>query len=228
MKSGMVENINRVSRRSYGQFCGLARALDVVGDRWNLLIVRELLPGSLRYSDLKSSLPGVASNLLAERLRTLEETGVVERALGDAGVLYGLTRWGAELKEPMEALGRWGVPRLASGRGDDEFRPRWLTLALPAILQGRTKAPPVEVGFEVEGLLIVLRIDDDGPSARIGVAHRPETVLASDADTVVGLVAGALTVDQVLHVSELRGDADLLRRALTEDAASKAFDPRDP
>ena len=131
----MVEHVNPTSRRSYGQFCGLARALDIVGNRWNLLIVRELLPGPLRYGELKASLPGVASNLLAERLRTMEETGVVERVLGDTGVVYGLTRWGTELKEPMEALGRLGVPLLAAGRGDDEFRPRWLTLALPAILR---------------------------------------------------------------------------------------------
>lgn len=210
----MVENINRASsRRSYGQFCGLARALDVVGDRWNLLIVRELLPGPLRYGELKASLPGVASNLLAERLRTMEETGVVERALGDTGVVYGLTRWGTELKEPMEALGRWGVPLLAAGRGDDEFRPRWLTLALPAILHGRTAAPPVEIGFEVEGLLIVLRIDEGGPSARIGDKNRPNTVLAAEADTVVGFVAGALTIDQALYAGKLRGDAAPLRQA---------------
>ncbi len=221
----MVENVNPSSRRSYGQFCGLARALDVVGDRWNLLIVRELLPGPLRYSDLKSSLPGVASNLLAERLRTMEETGVVERALEDTGVVYGLTRWGAALKEPMEALGRWGVPLLAAGRGEDEFRPRWLTLALPAILHGRTAAPPVEVGFEVEGLLIVLRIDEDGPSARIGDDHRPETILVAEADTVVSLVVGALTVDLALDAGELRGDSDTLRRVFIGDAVSTTPDP---
>lgn len=209
----MVEYVNPMSRRSYGQFCGLARALDIVGDRWNLLIVRELLPGPLRYGELKASLPGVASNLLAERLRTMEDTGVVERVLGDPGILYGLTRWGAALQEPMEALGRWGVPLLAAGRGDDEFRPRWLTLALSAILRGRTATPPVEVGFEVEGLLIVLRIDADGPSTRVGDDHLPETVLAAEADTVVGLVAGALTVDQALDAGELRGEADALRRA---------------
>lgn len=228
IKSIVVENVNQLSRRSYGQFCGLARALDIVGDRWNLLIVRELLPGPLRYSELKAFLPGVASNLLAERLRTMEEAGVVERVLGDAGVLYGLTRWGTELKEPMEALGRWGVPLLAAGQGDDEFRPRWLILALPAILNGRTAAPPVEVGFEVESLLIVLRIDEDGPSARIGDDQRPETVLVAEADIVVGLVAGTLTVDQALDAGELRGDADALRRAFVKDAASKSLDPRSP
>ncbi len=102
---------------------------------------------------------------------------------------------------------------LATGQGDDEFRPRWLTLALPAILRGRTATPPVEVGFEVEDLLIVLRIDADGPTVRIGDDHLPKTVLVAEADTVVGLVAGALTVDQALDAGELRGEASALRRA---------------
>ncbi|MFC7406898.1 winged helix-turn-helix transcriptional regulator [Georgenia alba] len=210
----MVENVKTSVGRSYGQFCGLARALDVVGDRWNLLIVRELLPGPLRYSELKSSLPGVASNLLAERLRTLESAGVVERRLGDTGVLYGLTPWGEELREPMEGLGRWGAPLLAAGRGDDAFRPRWLTLALPAMLRGRTAVPPVEIGFEVEDLLIVLRIDGDGPSAGIGTDERPRTVLKAAPDTVVSLVTGALSVDQAVASGDLLGDADVLRLAV--------------
>lgn len=209
----MMENVKHSVGRSYGQFCGLARALDVVGDRWNLLIVRELLPGALRYSELRASLPGVASNLLAERLRTMEQTGVVERRLGDTGVLYGLTPWGAELREPMEALGRWGAPLLATGQGDDEFRPRWLTLALPAMLRGKTAVPPVAIGFDVEGLLIVLRIDEDGPSTSIDADVLPETVLTAGADAVVGLVAGALTVDQAIASGDLLGDADVLRRA---------------
>lgn len=211
--STMMENVKHTVGRSYGQFCGLARALDVVGDRWNLLIVRELLPGPLRYSELRTSLPGVASNLLAERLRTMEQTGVVERRLGDEGVLYGLTQWGAELRESMETLGRWGAPLLATGQGDDAFRPRWLTLALPAMLRGKAAVPPVEIGFDVEGLLIVLRIDEKGPSARIEADRRPETVLTAEADTVVGLVAGALTVEQAIASGDLLGDADVLCRA---------------
>ncbi|MFI6574023.1 winged helix-turn-helix transcriptional regulator [Nocardia fluminea] len=208
-----MENVKHSVGRSYGQFCGLARALDVVGDRWNLLVVRELLPGPLRYGELKSSLPGVASNLLAERLRTLESAGVVERRLGDTGVLYGLTRWGAELRAPMEALGRWAIPLLATGRGDDTFRPRWLALALPAMLRDRTAAPPVEVAFDVEGLLIVLRIDEDGPSARIDVDRQSETVLTAGPEIVIGLVAGALSVDQALASgAALLGNADVLER----------------
>ncbi len=86
-----------MSTRSYGQYCGLARALDVVGNRWNLLIVRELLIGPARYRQLQAGLPGIATNLLAERLRELEEAGVIERQLDSDsnGVAYALTPpWG--------------------------------------------------------------------------------------------------------------------------------------
>ena len=214
----MMDNVKQSGGRSYGQFCGLARALDVVGDRWNLLIVRELLPGPLRYSELKTSLAGIATNLLAERLRTLEENGILERRLGDAGVLYALTLRGTGLREPMEALGRWGVPLLATGRGSDMFQPRWLTLALPAMLRGATATPPLEIGFEVEGLLIVLRIDGDGPSTDIHPDRQPETVLTAAPDTVIGLVAGALTVEQALGAGRLRGDANVLHRAFPNPA----------
>ncbi|WP_226347149.1 winged helix-turn-helix transcriptional regulator [Agilicoccus flavus] len=208
----MVDNVKRsTGYRSYGQFCALARALDVVGERWNLLIVRELLPGPLRYTELKSSLAGVATNLLAERLRTLEANGIVERRLQDSGVAYALTAWGAQLREPMEALGRWGAPLLATGRGDDAFRPRWLTLALPALLHGVTATPAVELGIETDGLLMVLRVDSDGPSVSVPAGGRPQSVLTAAPDVVVGLAAGGLTIDEALTRAKLEGDGRVLR-----------------
>src|SRR5919201_6854048 len=100
--------------RSYGQFCGLAKALDVVGDRWTLLIVRELLlRGPCRYTDLRKGLPGIATNLLAERLRELEDAGVVLREEAPppiATTLYSLTPRGEELRRVIYELGRWGTP----------------------------------------------------------------------------------------------------------------------
>lgn len=211
-----MEKVNQTAGRSYGQFCGLARALDIIGDRWNLLIVRELLAGPLRYSVLKSSLPGIASNLLTERLRTMEGAGVVERRLGNPGVLYGLTLWGEELREPLEGLGRWGAPLLASGQGEDAFRPRWFTLALPAMLRGRTASPPVELGFDVNGLLIVLRLDDEGPSTAVDGERPPDTVLTAGPEIVVGLASGAVSVDEALSSATLLGDAETLRRTFPE------------
>jgi DNA-binding HxlR family transcriptional regulator len=211
IKSTVIENVKQASGRSYRQFCGLARALDVVGDRWNLLIVRELLPGPLRYNDLKTSLAGIATNLLAERLRSLEANGIVERRLGDPGVLYALTTWGAELREPMEALGRWGAPLLKTGRDGDSFQPRWLVLALPALVRDVTAAPALELGFEIEGFLIVLHIDENGPRAVAQPDRRPDTILTAAPEIVVGLAAGALTIDQAVSAGRLQGDAKVLR-----------------
>lgn len=215
-----MDNVKHETQRSYGQFCGLARALDIVGDRWNLLIVRELLPGTMRYSELKASLAGIATNLLAQRLRSLEANGIVERQLGDAGVLYALTPWGAALREPMEALGRWGVPLLMAGQGEDSFQPRWLVLALPALLRDVSATPALELGLHIEGLLIILRIDQDGPRATVEPGHQPSTILSAAPEIVVGLAAGGLTIDQALAAGSLRGDAAVLRRAFPAGRAN--------
>jgi DNA-binding HxlR family transcriptional regulator len=226
--SSMMDNVKRPRSRSYGQFCSLARALDVVGDRWNLLIVRELLAGPLRYNELRTSLAGVATNLLAERLKGLEGNGVVERQLGDAGVLYALTPWGAELREPMESLGRWGAPLMMTGRDGDAFQPRWLVPALPGLLRGKTAAPPIEIGFEVDECLVVLRIDEHGPHAAIQPDRRPGTVLTTTPEVVVGLAAGALTVEQAVSAGRLHGDVEVLHTAFPVErtTASPARDTR--
>ncbi|RZQ65757.1 winged helix-turn-helix transcriptional regulator [Amycolatopsis suaedae] len=205
-----MEKVNRSGPRSYGQFCALARSLDVVGDRWTLLIVRELLPGPMRYTELKTSLTGIATNLLAERLKTMEANGIVERRLDGAGVVYALTPWGAGLREPMEALGRWGAPLLASGRGEDAFQPRWLTLALPALLRGVTAAPPVELGIETDGFLMTLRVGEDGPSAFVP-RREPASVLTAAPDVVVALASGAISVEQAVAAGAFRGDSHVLR-----------------
>lgn len=201
-----------MATRSYGQFCGLARALDSVGDRWSLLIVRELLPGPMRYSELVASLGGIATNLLADRLRSLESAGVVERRLGEAaGVTYALTPWGGELREPIEALVRWSTPLMLSGRDDDSFQPRWLAVALPALLSGRTSKSAAELGIDVPGLFMALRIDEDGPHVTLAPDRRPDTILEAQPEVVLGLAAGAITVDQALSGASVHGD----RRVLT-------------
>src|SRR5919107_3516034 len=116
-----------MATRSYGQYCGLARSLDAIGDRWSLLLVRELLFGPLRYGELVASLGGIATNLLADRLRSLESCGVIERRLGEtSGVVYALTPWGSQLREAIEALIRWSNPLMISGPGGDAFQARWL------------------------------------------------------------------------------------------------------
>jgi DNA-binding HxlR family transcriptional regulator len=201
--------------RSYGQYCGLARALDTLGDRWNLLIVRELLPGPMRYGELVASLGGIATNLLADRLRSLESSGVIERRLGQrSGVVYALTPWGSQLHEAIGALIRWSVPLMASGPGRDAFQPRWLAVALEALLCGRTAKRPVELGIEVANSFMTLRIDKNGPHVTLEPDRRPDTILKAEPDAVLELAAGAITIDQALSRASVRGDPRVLTTVL--------------
>jgi DNA-binding HxlR family transcriptional regulator len=200
-----------MTSRSYGQYCGLARSLDTIGDRWSLLIVRELLLGPLRYGELKTALDGIATNLLVNRLRDLEGSGVIERQVGDVGgLVYALTPWGAQLREAIESLVRWSTPLMISGQGSDAFSPRWLAVALPALLDGRTARRPTEVGIDLPGLFVTLRIDKDGPSVTAAPDQRPDTVLTAPPEIVLGLAAGALTLEQALPLARVHGDPGVL------------------
>lgn len=197
-----------MSRRSYGQYCGLARALDVVGERWSLLIVRELLLGPARYTELAAALPGVATNLLADRLRGLLSVGVVERRLDpdSNSVVYALTPWGAQLREPIDALVRWSTPLMSSGRGDDTFRGRWLAVALRALLHDRTSTIPVAVGLHTAGTLMTVQLEGTGPRIVLDPDPPPSTVLRADPEVVLALSAGAVSVEQAVARGSLQGD----------------------
>jgi DNA-binding HxlR family transcriptional regulator len=210
-----MEEVKSTGARSYGQFCGLARTLDVVGDRWSLLIVRELLLGPMRYGELLASLGGIATNLLADRLRSLESSGLIERQLGEtSGVLYALTPWGGQLREAIEALIRWSFPLMASGPGGDAMQPRWLAVALPALLRGRTARRPLELGIEVAGSFMTLRIDEDGPHVTVQPDRRPDTILKAAPEAVLGLVAGVITVEELRSQASFHGDPRILTAVL--------------
>jgi DNA-binding HxlR family transcriptional regulator len=210
-----MEEVKSKPGRSYGQFCGLARALDEVGDRWSLLIVRELLVGPMRYGELLASLGGIATNLLADRLRSLESCGVIERRLGDtSGVVYALTPWGSELRETVEALIRWSFPLMATGPGGDPMQPRWLALALEALLRGRTARRPVELGIEAADLFMTLRIDKDGPHVTLQPDRRPDTVFEAEPEVILGLAAGVISVDEALASASVHGDRQVLDAVL--------------
>ena len=132
--------------RSYGQYCSVAKALDVVGDRWTLLIVRELLlQGPCRYTDLKNGLPGIATNLLADRLAQLEEAGLVRReeaAPPVATTLFRLTEAGAELEPVLNSLGAWGIRYMAEPADGDEFLSHWFAFPVELFLRDRDPAGP--------------------------------------------------------------------------------------
>lgn len=196
-----------MTSKSYGQYCGLARSLDVVGDRWSLLVVRQLLVGPARYGELAAALPGVASNLLADRLRSLEAAGVVERRLDPErnGAVYALTPWGAELRETVDSLIRWSTPLMVAGPGSDSFRPEWLGIALGALLRGRTADPPIAVGFETAGTTVTVELAEAGPQVVLAEPSLPPTVLRAEPGIILGLAAGVLTVDQAVSMGHLQG-----------------------
>src|SRR6516225_9062301 len=136
--------------RSYNEYCAIAQALDVVGERWSLLIVRELLiQGPSRYTDLRNGLPGIATNLLADRLRDLEAAGVVAREEAPppvATTLFRLTDRGRELEPVLLSLARWGGPMVQRPIDNEEFRSHWLALPLETHLVDHSPTkPPVTI-----------------------------------------------------------------------------------
>lgn len=216
--------------RNYGQYCGLARALDVVGDRWNLLIVRQLLLAPARYRQLLDGLGGVATNLLADRLRDLETAGVVQRRLAEEGnaIVYALTPWGAELREPIESLIRWSTPLMVRGPDGDRFRAEWLAVALPALLGGRVSVDwSSTVGIALDGELFQLRASRSGIKVSQHDGRDLDAVVRADAAIVLGLAAGALTFDDARGLVEIEGDEAAARAAFgAQPAAAAGAAPR--
>lgn len=145
---------------SHRQLCGLALAVNLVADHWTLLIVRELLPGPRRFSDLRTSLAPVASNLLAARLRQMVADGLVKTTVftESPAAAYALTDRGRGLREAVGALVRWAIPEVLKNLGQGlREDPRWLMVALPALV-GTWKGPPLRVRIEVDpvGFVLVL------------------------------------------------------------------------
>ncbi len=204
--------------RSYKQYCGLAKALDVIGDRWALLIVRELLlSGPSRYTDLRHGLPGIATNLLAERLRDLEQAGVVQRAEAPppiAATLFSLTPRGEELRPVVHALGRWGGPLLGEPAADEAFRTHWL--ALPAELHLTDRTPeraPVAIEVRTGDRPLLIETVDGGVRIHPGVVPRPDAVIEGPPQLIVGVLTGQLALaDARARGLRYDGDLEALRR----------------
>ncbi|MCV7359923.1 winged helix-turn-helix transcriptional regulator [Mycolicibacterium fluoranthenivorans] len=200
--------------RDYGQYCGLARSLDVVGDRWNLLIVRQLLLGPARYGELREGLSGIATNLLTDRLRGLETDGVIERRLSDdsSAITYALTEWGAQLREPINALVRWSTPLMIRGPQGDDFRSEWLLVALPALFEGRAPTnQSATIGIVVEGGMVQLRATQSGIDIAKPDGRGLDAVLVGDAPAVLGLAAGVLSLNDVAALIDIDGDESAVR-----------------
>jgi DNA-binding HxlR family transcriptional regulator len=213
--------------RSYGQYCALAKALDVIGDRWSLLIVRELLLRErCRYTDLREGLPGIATNLLAERLRELERLGVIEREDAPppvATTLFRLSERGRELRPAVRALGRWGAPLLGEESGHDAFRGHWLALPLEIRLGDRIReGPPITIGLRTGEEALVVELADGGVRTRAWSADTPDVTLSGSPRLMVGVLTGQVALEDArARGLEWQGDIEPLRRILAEPAPER-------
>jgi DNA-binding HxlR family transcriptional regulator len=209
--------------RSYKQYCAIAKALDVIGDRWNMLIVRELLlQGACRYTDLHDGLPGIATNLLAERLRDLEREGIVTREEAPppiATTLFRLTPRGQELKTILFELGRWGAPLMMEPDEQDAYRGRWLASLL---LSDRTPdEPPVTIEFRTGEEAITVQTHEGSVHTHAGPAEKPDLILTGPPQLLVGVVTGQVKLTTArARGLQTRGNAKILSRLLPEPAGA--------
>jgi len=218
-KSNNMSRLRRMSpRRSYDQYCSAARALDAVGDRWTLLIVRELLAGPRRYTDLHADLPGVSTDVLASRLKDMERDGLTTRRKlppPGAAYVYELTGRGRELLPVLQALGEWGAPTLAERRPTDAVRAHWFALPLLRSLEGEGL---VEVRLE-EGTFHLWLGTEEGPVYGDGAApEEPDVRLTLDAETCTALTQGVLTFHQAVRAGRVGVSGEgTLAKALRAD-----------
>jgi DNA-binding HxlR family transcriptional regulator len=183
-----------VTARSYRQHCGIARALDLIGERWALLVIRELVFGPKRFTDLRQGLPGIATNVLSQRLRQLERDGIVARRLLSppaASMVYELTEYGHELVPIMLELGRWGAHSMGPRGPEHALRPEWFAVALKAFYEP-TAAEDLSatVGLDLDGVEFTLRFDQGRLEIVPGTNGQPDLAIATDPDELVGFLAG--------------------------------------
>ena len=215
--------------RCYGQYCPIAHALDLVGERWALLVVRELLNGPLRYTDLAERLPGIGTNILAGRLRDLETGGVIrKRKLPPpaASTVYELTDYGNELRESMYALARWGARSLGPPAADEVLQSGWSVNALCAVFDPEAaRGTSGRFELRVAGEVATVDVRDGSLEVRTGSADARDAVIATDPAILYALVARELEPADALADGLVRveGAADGLERLISV----LSFEPRD-
>jgi DNA-binding HxlR family transcriptional regulator/putative sterol carrier protein len=219
VESGMPPIREDRAGRSYHQFCGVARALDFVGERWTLLIVRDLLLGPRRYKDLLEGLPGIGTNLLADRLRELDKHGLVRRTVlpPPAGsTVYELTDVGRALGPAVMELGLWGARLLDAAPGEQEVVPTAaLFVAMRVMFKPENAAGLRETyEFRVDGHVFEVRVADGQVTTREGSAPAPDAVFTMAARTLLALLREGLSAPEALQSGrvQLEGDPQALER----------------
>jgi len=215
--------------RTYGQYCGVSAALEVVGERWALLIIRDLLVGPRRYTDLKQGLPRIPTNILSARLKELQESGVVQRAhLAHCGLVYQLTGSGRSLEPVVLALSRWGVGGLDQPDAADAITPDSLTIAFRAAFRPAIAAglPPTTYAVRVGEVELSLAVSPDGLRVRPLAGLRPVDVRPASPEPppdlrieagpgLFRILAGTLSLEDAVGGRSLvaaAGDRSLLDR----------------
>lgn len=216
--------------RSYDQYCPLARALDVVGDRWTMLILRELFLSPKRFTDLQLRLQGVAPNLLSSRLKDLQSEGLISRRTLDrpaAIAVYELTDLGRGLNTAMSELARWGVQFLGTYEKDEAFNIEWLVPVLDEVADREAARGCWEVyEFHIGDSRMWVGVSDGEVSVRAGTAPGPaDLVVETDLETFVGLGFESISPEDAWRNDRLRviGDVDIARRALAILSPARIF-----
>ena len=212
--------VKKMTKRSYNQYCAVARAMDILGERWTLLIVRELLPGPKRFKDLLEGLPGIGTNLLTARLKDLEGYGVVRRATlppPAASRVYELTDLGRSLEPVVIGLARWGLEFLGASQKEEDRQPAWAMVAVKSVLGAEATAETREsYEFRVDDEVFHVRIEDGEIGVRQGSAADPALVVRSDTQTLLAVAAGRAEPAEALASGAIgmEGDREARERCM--------------
>ncbi|WP_456695456.1 winged helix-turn-helix transcriptional regulator [Aeromicrobium sp. P5_D10] len=204
-----------MAARDYGQYCGVTRALELVGERWALLIVRDLLVGPRRYGELAEGLPRIPSNILASRLKDLQAAGILRRAPRSRVIVYELTPYGRELEPIVLALGAWGFKAMGDPREEQIITPDSMTMALRTAFRADVASglPATSYWARLGPAELFVRVD--GPVLEVSRGDGPADLAFAAGPGIRQLISGELAADRAIStgvVEVLRGRGDLLER----------------
>lgn len=206
--------------RSYRQYCAVAKSLDLIGGRWTLLIVRELLFGPRRFKSLLESLPGIGTNLLSDRLRMLADEGLaVRRVLLEppGATEYALTPLGRGLEDVLLAISRWGRQLLQGREPDESFRLRWFMLGMRSSFRPEaTRGVEESYEFRIGDSVVHAQVRDGVLGTQDGAAEDPALVLKSQPDPFLDLALGRRAPEESIRSGEVEveGEPGALARCL--------------